>query len=630
VAKEGQYLIAFGETSVQECQLDVNGVPIESGTDWYNGEIPNGDGGSIPGAIWSVALKAEQPVLLTLSFPPGVESIMPYWKPPLDIWSPMPAIAGLPFDADRFIGLWKSAMVINSLGLSNGALEYLHETEQLFFRQWPWPLWDQSFMDADLWLKFSAVVSRKRVARRVHLSSKNLFQLWSELSVAADEETAKVLISDETGWKKDDLQSVKDLFSNDTTWDDVGFWEKLVEIIAFGKSLGLPVPQMKGLLVENAPSLRSASVLRNVLKSRYSPSMWKEALKPLRDKLRQKQRDALTGYCCSHPINFSGKTVHFFDENDLYAYLLIDVEMEPDTLISRLKLAISSLQLFVQRLFMGLEEDDVFPDIGMKRARERWKWMKNYRVWEANRKVFLYPENWIEPELRDDKSEFFSELESGLLEDDLSEKRINALLNDYMEKLTVASDLEVVGSFKENTAHEGKDIDYVLYVIGRTKSAPYTYYQRTFIQPSVYNGQWTPWKRIDLEISAKMATPAVFNKRLYLFWLVFQHKTIEQAHNADPIQPDAPIHITPPIVYTEIKLMCSEYIAENNKWTKPRMSDAPIRDVPMSPEDVYIAPSQHDRTPTGEEYHIRVETWSNPIQINVYRCVKEDPIVIII
>ena len=29
-----------------------------------------------------------------------------------------------------------------------------------------------------------------------------------------------------------------------------------------------------------------------------------------------------------------------------------------------------------------------------------WLWSKRYRVWEANRKIFLYPENWIEPELR--------------------------------------------------------------------------------------------------------------------------------------------------------------------------------------------------------------------------------------
>ena len=29
-----------------------------------------------------------------------------------------------------------------------------------------------------------------------------------------------------------------------------------------------------------------------------------------------------------------------------------------------------------------------------------WEWRRNYRVWEANRKVFLYPENWLEPEER--------------------------------------------------------------------------------------------------------------------------------------------------------------------------------------------------------------------------------------
>jgi hypothetical protein len=28
----------------------------------------------------------------------------------------------------------------------------------------------------------------------------------------------------------------------------------------------------------------------------------------------------------------------------------------------------------------------------------RWQWLRRYRVWEANRKVFLYPENSLEPE----------------------------------------------------------------------------------------------------------------------------------------------------------------------------------------------------------------------------------------
>jgi hypothetical protein len=78
-------------------------------------------------------------------------------------------------------------------------------------------------------------------------------------------------------------------------------------------------------------------------------------------------------------------------------------------LTSRIKQAISSVQLFVQRCLMNLEPGVT---IGQTAARQ-WGWMQNYRVWEANRKVFLYPENWLEPELRDDKSPFFKELESG-------------------------------------------------------------------------------------------------------------------------------------------------------------------------------------------------------------------------
>jgi SpoVK/Ycf46/Vps4 family AAA+-type ATPase len=35
-----------------------------------------------------------------------------------------------------------------------------------------------------------------------------------------------------------------------------------------------------------------------------------------------------------------------------------------------------------------------------RKTEAEWQWNKNYRVWDANRKIFLYPENWIEPELR--------------------------------------------------------------------------------------------------------------------------------------------------------------------------------------------------------------------------------------
>jgi len=49
-----------------------------------------------------------------------------------------------------------------------------------------------------------------------------------------------------------------------------------------------------------------------------------------------------------------------------------------------------------------------------------WEWLQKYRVWEANRKIFLYPENWLEPELQKEKSRFYKELEDELLQIDLT------------------------------------------------------------------------------------------------------------------------------------------------------------------------------------------------------------------
>ena len=38
------------------------------------------------------------------------------------------------------------------------------------------------------------------------------------------------------------------------------------------------------------------------------------------------------------------------------------------------------------------------------RKRDLWGWLQKFRVWTANRKVFIEPENYLEPEPRDDTS----------------------------------------------------------------------------------------------------------------------------------------------------------------------------------------------------------------------------------
>ena len=124
---------------------------------------------------------------------------------------------------------------------------------------------------------------------------------------------------------------------------------------------------------------------------------------------------------------------------------------------------------------------------------DRWEWMQRYRVWEANRKVFLYPENWIEPELRDSKSPFFKELESELLQNDVSRDTVKAALTKYIVEVDKVSDLQAIGQFTEWE----EDKQTTLHVIGRTRNAPYFFYYRSY---SYFTREWQPWEKMALDI----------------------------------------------------------------------------------------------------------------------------------
>ena len=68
--------------------------------------------------------------------------------------------------------------------------------------------------------------------------------------------------------------------------------------------------------------------------------------------------------------------------------------------------AIAAIQLYMQRCRLMLEPgvtDLQYPEVW-------WEWMSAYRVWEANRKIFLYPENYLEPALRSKQTPQFQDL----------------------------------------------------------------------------------------------------------------------------------------------------------------------------------------------------------------------------
>jgi hypothetical protein len=294
------------------------------------------------------------------------------------------------------------------------------------------------------------------------------------------------------------------------------------------------------------------------LKSRYDEDTWLSTLKEIMNVIRPLKRNALISYIlATHP--------EFKDTNDLYEYYLVDVEMESCMPSSRIVQAHNSIQLFVQRCLMGLEPDAI-ADVDNDPNWNQWKWMKNYRVWEANRKVFLYPENWYDVTLSDEKSFLLDEFINEIQQNELTNDSAEVALRTYLEKLDHISFLEVMATWYDTKNRN-------MHVFARTKGGePAIYYYRRFEKERY----WTPWEKVELDIPGDHLLAFSRNDRLHLAWPVFSEEAKPDQQSRIPSQSDQGNYVNPdrPMKKLKIQLAISEYI--NKKWQPKKVSNDAI------------------------------------------------------
>ncbi|HEY3132260.1 MAG TPA: neuraminidase-like domain-containing protein [Acidobacteriota bacterium] len=312
----------------------------------------------------------------------------------------------------------------------------------------------------------------------------------------------------------------------------------------------------------NAPDGGIVRDFQAALRARFADSDWRDLIQPINDTMRSLQRDALVASIL-HQMRESPATSQIDTPDKLFEYFLMDVQMEPCMLTSRIRHALSSVQLFAERCLMNLETRVSPSSINAN----QWTWMKRYRVWEANRKVFLWPENWLEPELRDDKTPFFKEIESELLQSDITEDLAAGAMLNYLAKLEEVAKLEPCGlHYEEPTDTRGE----VLHLVARTAGAHRKYYYRRY-----QSGYWTPLEQIKLDIEDNPVIPYVWNDRLLLFWLRLLKKGPDLAAKpaggrslttitTNDLPPDPPVR-------TQAVLCWSEYY--NGQWQAAKTSD---------------------------------------------------------
>ncbi|UJQ20368.1 Tc toxin subunit A [Wolbachia endosymbiont of Delia radicum] len=204
---------------------------------------------------------------------------------------------------------------------------------------------------------------------------------------------------------------------------------------------------------------------------------------------------------------------------DLYSYLLIDVEMSDCSVISPLKAALNSVQLYIHRSMMKLEEGvTIKPELN----EEKWKWLSHYREWEASNKIKLYPENYLNPTLRRIKTPGYKTLQNTLMQGNITDEAVSNAYMKYFEDFEEVTSLKIVDSCFERVEDKisGGEKN-TLYIIGHTLAQPYNYYYRTAIfdeknQQILY---WTAWEKIGASIPVETVTPIYAFHRLFLFWV---------------------------------------------------------------------------------------------------------------
>ncbi len=264
----------------------------------------------------------------------------------------------------------------------------------------------------------------------------------------------------------------------------------------------------------NDPAEATVQALQAALRSRLAESDWLAAVMPINNALREMQRDALVAYILVQvgdailaELGVQATVNRVATADDLFNYFLMDVEMQPCMESSRILHALSAVQLFIERCLRNLEPLVNPGDI----EADEWPWRKRYRVWQANREVFLWPENWLDPSLRDDQSSIFKTTMSQLLQSDITDDTAASAYLDYLSNLEQVAKLETCGLYHQPA--DGTN-DEITHAISRSAGAHRKHYYRNYS-----GGSWTPWQEIKLQIEDHPVVPYVWNGRLMLFWL---------------------------------------------------------------------------------------------------------------
>ncbi len=237
------------------------------------------------------------------------------------------------------------------------------------------------------------------------------------------------------------------------------------------------------------------------------------------NKIKEFRRDALVDYYLAKDSS-ADQSINTAEK--LYQHLLLDTKVDHEVKTSPIAEAISSLQLYIERCIDGAEPnaatDKIKKHFSTDNFLHNWNlYNKRYPRWAGKEKLKYYAADYIDPALRHNKTELFTEFEQSISQEKLNEKSVHNAIQKYLIRYNELAHLQTISHLEvtENRTH---------FFIGRSQEIPYKYYWRSCQQASNLSPGyiWSEWKEIKANIDGlekKYITTSWNKHHLYLSWI---------------------------------------------------------------------------------------------------------------
>ncbi|MCL6703966.1 neuraminidase-like domain-containing protein [Pseudomonas sp. T1.Ur] len=254
----------------------------------------------------------------------------------------------------------------------------------------------------------------------------------------------------------------------------------------------------------------------------------------IKKQLDERLRDALLALYLEKVAPASA-TANLKTAQDLYEYWLLDVLVSQDVPTTPVACAIASLQQYINRILMNMEPGYDQASITPEHLQTWRNEMHQYSIWAAHQNLLYFPASYLDPVLRNNKSDNFQQLENDLNQNRIQAEAVQSAVMAYLTRFEEIANLNILNGYIDGEAVtnnyqiDGEDsASSTYYFIARSRTEN-TYFWRSLnmaqrppggTQPDPF--AWSDWEKADVPIPESAVEhsirPVWFNNRLFVVW----------------------------------------------------------------------------------------------------------------